>query len=450
MSSLVERDLKYVWHPAAQMKDYEKYPPVAVVRGEGPYLYTEDGQKILDIVSSWWCNLLGHCNKDISDAIAEQAHTLEHVIFADLTHPKVVELSERLAKIVPKGLCRFNYADNGSSSVEMALKIAFQYQAQTGYPERIRFACISEGYHGETIGALSVGSMDLYSKLYKPMMMDNVHIQAPDCFRCPYGKGRGNCHCACLFEAREAFAKHGHELAALIVEPLLQGAAGMRIYPEAYLKGLRSLCSQYGVLLIADEIATGFGRTGAMFACSRAGISPDIMCLSKAITGGYMPMSVVCTTDDIYQAFYADYAEHRAFVHSHTYAGNPMACACALAVLDVFERDSILQRAQETADWLTAEFMQIMLAIENVGEVRHIGLIHVIELVQDRYTKKPFDPALRLGYHIYRSALKKGLLLRNIGDVLYFNPPLNIKKEDLRVALEIMKETVLEELARIQ
>ncbi len=450
MSSLAERDLKYVWHPAAQMKDYEKYPPLAVVRGEGPYLYTEDGQRILDIVSSWWCNLLGHCNKDISDAIAQQAHTLEHVIFADLTHPKVVELSERLAKIVPKGLCRFNYADNGSSSVEMALKIAFQYQAQTGHPERIRFACISEGYHGETIGALSVGSMDLYSKLYKPMMMDNVHIQAPDCFRCPYGKGRGNCHCACLFEAREAFAKHGHELAALIVEPLLQGAAGMRIYPEAYLKGLRSLCSQYGVLLIADEIATGFGRTGAMFACSRAGISPDIMCLSKAITGGYMPMSVVCTTDDIYQAFYADYAEHRAFVHSHTYAGNPMACACALAVLDVFERDSILQKAQETADWLTAEFMQAMLAIENVGEVRHIGLIHVIELVQDRYTKKPFDPALRLGYHIYRSALKKGLLLRNIGDVLYFNPPLNITKEDLKVALEIMKETVLEELDRIQ
>ncbi len=449
MSSLVERDLKYVWHPAAQMKDYEKYPPVAVVRGEGPYLYTEDGQRILDIVSSWWCNLLGHCNKDISDAIARQAHTLEHVIFADLTHPKVVELSERLAKIVPKGLCRFNYADNGSSSVEMALKIAFQYQAQSGRPERIRFACITEGYHGETIGALSVGSMDLYSKLYKPMMMDNVHIQAPDCFRCPYGKGRGNCHCACLFEAKEAFAKHGHELAALIVEPLLQGAAGMRIYPEAYLKGLRSLCSQYGVLLIADEIATGFGRTGAMFACNRANISPDIMCLSKAITGGYMPMSVVCTTDDIYRAFYADYKEHRAFVHSHTYAGNPMACACALAVLDVFERDHILQSAQETASWLTSEFMNAMLAIENVGEVRHIGLIHVVELVQDRYSKQPFDASLRLGYHIYRSALKKGLLLRNIGDVLYFNPPLNITKEDLRLAIDIMKETILEELAKI-
>lgn len=448
-SNLVKRDLQYVWHPAAQMKDYEQNPPFAVVKGEGSYLYTEDGHKILDIVSSWWCNLLGHCNKDISEALSQQSKTLEHVIFADFTHPKVVELAERLSQIVPKGLCRFNFADNGSSAVEMALKIAFQYQAQSGHLERIRFACLSEGYHGETIGALSVGSLDLYAKLYKPMMMDNIHIEAPDCFRCSYGCKRGECTCPCLKKAEESFEKHASTMAALIVEPLLQGAAGMRVYPELYLQGLRKLCDRYGVLLIADEIATGFGRTGSMFACERAHISPDIMCLSKAITGGYMPMSVVCTTNEIYEAFYADYFMHKAFVHSHTYAGNPLACACALAVLDVLERDHILENAQKNALWLTEQFEKTMLPIENTGEVRHIGLIHAAELVASRKDLKPFDQKLRLGYHIYRNALKKGLLLRNIGDIVYFNPPLNITCQDLRVALEIMHDAVQEELSKL-
>lgn len=448
-SDLVKRDLKYVWHPAAQMKDYEKEPPLAVVKGEGSYLYTEDGKKILDIVSSWWCNLLGHCNPEISEALARQAHTLEHVIFADFTHPKAVELAEKLSGLVPKGLCRFNFADNGSSAVEMALKIAFQYQAQCGQGQRIRFACLSEGYHGETIGALSVGSLDLYSKLYKPMMMDNVHIEAPDCFRCPYGAKRGQCSLQCLKKAEEAFKQHGSTLAALIVEPLLQGAAGMRVYPEDYLRALRLLCDRYGVLLIADEIATGFGRTGSMFACARASISPDLMCLSKAITGGYMPMSVVCTTDEIYAAFYADYSEHRAFVHSHTYAGNPLACACALAVLEILERDGVLEKARQNAAYLTREFEAAMLPSEHTGEVRHIGLIHAVELVERREGKIPFDSSLRLGYRIYRNALSKGLLLRNIGDVLYFNPPLNITREDLKTAVEIMHEAVAEELSRL-
>lgn len=444
--NLIEEDLKYVWHPAAQMKEYEDFRPVPVVRGEGAYLYTPDGRRILDIVSSWWCNLLGHCNPEISEAIAQQARTLEHVIFANFTHPWAVRLAKELSEIVPEGLCHFNFADNGSSAVEMALKIAFQYQAQAGDPKRIRFACLSEGYHGETIGALSVGSMDLYSKIYKPMMMDNVHIPAPDCFRCPYGKGRGHCHCGCLFEAKEAFREHGHELAALIVEPLLQGAAGMRIYPEAYLKGLRQLCNQYGVLMIADEIATGFGRTGELFACTRAGISPDIMCLSKAITGGYMPMSVVAVTDEIYRGFLGDFGEHKAFVHSHTYAGNPLACACALKVLEILRRGEVLEQARANAAWLTARCEETFLPLDEVGEVRHIGLIHAIELVQDKVSKKPFEPSLRLGWHIYRLALSRGLLLRNIGDIVYFNPPLNITREELEEALRITSECIREVL----
>ncbi len=447
LSELVRKDLKFVWHPAAQMKDYESYPPVAVVRGEGSYLITEDGKRILDIVSSWWCNLLGHCNQEISDALAKQAKTLEHVIFADLTHPLVVRLAEELSKIVPSGLCRFNFADNGSSAVEMALKMAFQYQAQSGHPERIRFACLSGGYHGETIGALSVGSLDLYSKLYKPMMMDNIHISAPDCFRCHCGCKRNQCDCACLGDAKKVFETYGKELCAVIVEPLLQGAAGMRIYPEAYLVGLRSLCDQYGVLLIADEIATGFGRTGEMFACNKAKISPDLMCLSKALTGGYMPMSVVCTTDEIYQAFYADYGQHRAFVHSHTYAGNPLACSCALKVIEILKRDHILEHAAKKAKRLTKMFSSLENEVDEIGEVRHIGLIHAVELVADRQSKKAFDPSLRIGFHIYRKALNAGLLLRNIGDVLYFNPPLNVADEDLEKAVLIMKTCIKSELA---
>lgn len=434
---LISFDLQHIWHPAAQMKDYESFEPLPVVRGKGAYLYTADGQEILDIVSSWWCNLLGHCNEEISDAVAKQAHTLEHVIFANITHPWAVELTKELLTVVPKGLTRFNYADNGSSAVEMALKMAFQYQQQTGQKNRVKFACLSEGYHGETIGALSVGSMDLYSQMYKPMMMENIHIEAPDMFR-----HKEDYPQKCLEHAKSVFKEHGHELCALIVEPILQGAGGMRIYPKEYLKALYDLCKEYNVLFIADEIATGFGRTGKWFACDHAQITPDLMCLSKAITGGYLPMSVVCTTEQIYQAFYDDYSAHKAFVHSHTYAGNPLGCAAALAVIRILKRDRIIEKAQETASWLTEKLYEKFRDVKEVGEIRHIGLIHAIELVKDKDTKDPFDSDLRLGYKIYQDALKEGLLLRCIGDILYFNPPLNISREDLSKAIDITYKVI--------
>ncbi|MGN1281654.1 MAG: adenosylmethionine--8-amino-7-oxononanoate transaminase [Succinivibrio sp.] len=439
---MIDFDVRHIWHPAAQMADYEAFPPIAVNRGEGAYLYTLEGKKILDIVSSWWCNLLGHCNKEISDAIAQQAHELEHVIFANFTHPAAVELTKELLTIVPKGLTHFNFADNGSSAVEMALKIAFQYQAQTGNSSRTKFACLSEGYHGETIGALSVGSMDLYSQIYRPMMMNNIHLEAPDMFYHPENYPEKN-----IEDARECFRKHGHELCALIVEPILQGAAGMRIYPAEYLRELHSLCKEYGVLLIADEIATGFGRTGRWFACNHADITPDIMCLSKAITGGYMPMSVVCVTDDVYKAFLGDYFRNIAFVHSHTYAGNPMACVAALAVIKILKRDRIIEKAQDMAKWLSEEFEKRFMSIPNVGGVRHIGLINALELVASRKTKEQFSPKLRLGYRIYQRAVAKGLLLRPIGNVLYFNPPLNITKGELTEAMDIAYEAITEELS---
>ena len=436
-------DRAHIWHPAAQMKDYESFPPVEVAKAKGCILYTQDNREIIDIVSSWWCNLLGHCNDEISSSVSKQLFELEHVIFANFTHPGAIELVEKLLKIVPKGIEHFNFADNGSSSVEMALKIAFQYQHQIGQTKRVRFACLDEDYHGETIGALSVGAMDLYSKIYKPMMMDNIHIPVPDMYRNTDVEST-------LQKARKLFEKHGHELCALIVEPILQGAAGMRIYPKEYLKGLYDLCRENGVLFIADEIATGFFRTGKMFACDHAEITPDIMCLSKAITGGYMPMSVVCTTHEVYKAFYADYSQMKAFVHSHTYAGNPLACAAANAVLDILNEGSVVSQASENAKWLSEEFEKRFASHENIGQHRHIGLFNAIEIVKDRDTKESFDSNLRLGYTIYQDAMKNGLLLRPIGDVLYFNPPLNIDRDTLTKSLDIAQEEIFSNIEKIK
>lgn len=440
------RDLEYIWHPAAQMKDYEELPPMVIERAKGVWLYDVHGKKYLDIISSWWCNLFGHCNPIINQAVKEQIDRLEHVIFANFSNEPAIRLAEELARIVPKGLAKFHFNDNGSSAVEAGLKMCFQYHLQTGHPERQKFMCLSEGYHGETIGALSVGSLDLYAQMYKPMMMENIHVEAPDCFRCPYGEDRDHCQCECFEHAEKAFAAHSKETAAIIVEPLLQGSAGMRVYPPLYLKKLRKLCDETGVLLIADEIATGFGRTGRMFACDHAGIAPDIMTISKGLTGGYLPMSVTVTTQAIYDAFYADYSEGKAFVHSHTYAGNPLASAAALAVQRIFRTQPIFENASVNAKWLTARMEAELLPHPNVGEIRHIGLIHALELVADKKTKAPLPAAKRTGYEIYRRALAHGLLLRPIGDVLYFNPPLNITQPELDTALNLAQTALCEVL----
>ena len=441
-ASWEERDLAHIWHPCSQMKDYETLPPMVIDHAKGPWLYDIHGKKYLDIVSSWWANLLGHCNPEINEAIKEQLDSLEHVIFANFSHRPAIELAERLAEITPDRINKFHFNDNGSSSVEAALKMCFQFYHQTGKPEKQRFMCLTEGYHGETIGALSVGSMDLFAKMYQPMMMDNIHVQAPDCYRCPYGKDREHCACECFEHAEKAFAEHAHETAAMIVEPLLQGSAGMRIYPPLYLKKLRALCDKYDVKLIADEIATGFGRTGTMFACEQAGISPDVMTISKGLTGGYLPMSVTCVSDEIYDAFYADYGEGKACPHSHTYAGNPIGCATALAVQKIMKEQHILETAAENAKWLTAELSKAFAHHPNVGEIRHIGLIHAIELVKDPEAKTPLDAKKRTGYAIYKKALERGLVLRPLGDILYFNPPLNITREELSTAIELAHESI--------
>ena len=441
-----KEDLKYIWHPCSQMKDYETLAPIVIDKGEGINLYDINGKCYKDIVSSWWCNLLGHCNPRISKALQTQAGNLEHVIFANFTHKPAITLCQRLTKYLPKGLCKFNFADNGSSSVEMALKMSFQYHYQTGNPQKKRFMALSDGYHGETIGALSVGALDLYAEIYKPILLDVKRIQAPDCYRCPFNKKRSECSAECICYAKEIFEKYGDETAALIIEPLLQGSAGMRIYPPCYIKELRKLCDEYNVHLIADEIATGFGRTGKMFAFDWADVSPDIMCLSKGLTGGYMPMAIAITTQEIYDAFYDDYLKGKAFMHSHTYAGNPLACSCANAVLDIFEEDNILQELPQRNSLFNNIVKEKFLPHKNVGEVRSIGFINAIELVKNKLTKEPFDSNLRTGYQIYKKALEKGIILRPLGDVLYFNPPLIISNKDMHFVVDKAYEAIIEVL----
>lgn len=457
-----EEDLKYIWHPCSQMKDYETLPPIVIEHGEGVNLYDIDGKCYKDVISSWWCNLLGHCNPRINAAVKRQIDQLEHVIFANFSHKPAITLCQKLSEVLPQGLCKFNFADNGSAAVEMALKMSFQYHLQTGNSKKTRFMALADAYHGETLGALAVGGVDLYSEMYKPLMMDVIRIEGLDCYRCPWGKCRDNCNCECFCKAEEAFENHAEETAAIIVEPLLQGSAGMKIYPPLYLRKLRELCDRYNVHLIADEIATGYGRTGKMWAFDHAGvniytdketgktvvksISPDIICLSKGLTGGYMPMSLVVTTQKIYDAFYDDYLKGKAFMHSHTYSGNPLACSAGIEVLNILEDEQIIPKAVSKAKYFNEIIKQKFTQLENVGEVRSIGLINAIELVKNRDTKEPLNPENRTGYQIYKKALEKGVILRPLGDVIYFNPPLIIEKEDMDfvtdIALECTKEVL--------
>ena len=444
-----EEDLKYIWHPCSQMKDYETLPPIVIEKAKGINLYDTEGNCYKDVVSSWWCNLLGHCNHRINQAIKNQLDMLEHVIFANFTHKTVITLCQKLMEVLPKGLCKFNFADNGSAAVEMAMKMSFQYHQQVGNMHKRRFIALTDAYHGETIGALSVGACDLYTEIYKPILLDVERVEAPDCFRCPYGKCRDNCGCECFEQAEKTFEKYGDEACAMLVEPLLQGSAGMKVYPALYLIKLRALCDKYNVHLIADEIATGYGRTGKMFAVNHADICPDIMCLSKGLTGGYMPMSICVTTQEIYDAFYDDYNKGKAFMHSHTYAGNPLACSAAVEVLKILKDENIIEKANVNAKYFNKMIKDKFESLEYVGEVRSIGLINAIELVKDKLTKESFPSDLRVGYQIYKKALEKGVLLRPLGNVIYFNPPLIIERDDMDFVTDVAKECMADVIANL-
>ncbi|WP_040327760.1 adenosylmethionine--8-amino-7-oxononanoate transaminase [Clostridium ihumii] len=444
MNELQKKDLEYIWHPCSQMKDYEKLPPIVIKNGKGVYLEDVDGNKYIDAVSSWWVNLFGHSNDRINKALYNQASTLEHVIFAGFSHEKAIELCERIIKVAPKGMKKVLFGDNGSSAVEIALKLSFQYHMQVGKKKKTKFIAISDAYHGETMGALSVGGVDLFSSMYKPLLIETIKVNGPDCYRCPYNKNRETCNAEC-FESMEKAIKENHEeITAVIIEPMIQGAAGMKMYSPNYLKKLKKLCDEYDINLIADEIAVGFGRTGKMFACEHAGISPDIMTVSKGLTAGYMPMSLVLTADKIYDAFYDDYETMKAFLHSHSYSGNPLGCAVAVETLKIFEEENILDTIDKKSKYLKEKIESTLLDIEYVGDYRQLGMIGAIELVKNKETKEAFPWQDRIGYKIYQLALKKGVLLRPLGNVIYFMPPYIITKEEIDIVVDTARECIEE------
>ena len=440
----VKKDLEHIWHPCSQMKDYEELPPIVINHAKGIYLYDLQGKRYMDVISSWWCNLFGHCNERISSAIKAQLDKLEHVIFANFSHVPAITLCDTLSKLTPEGLVKFFFTDNGSSAMETAMKISFQYHAQTGNSQKTRFMALRDAYHGETLGALSVGGVNLYTELYKPLLLDVTRIDGPDCYRCKYGQRKETCNAECIATAEAAFAAYADQVCAIVVEPLVQAAAGMKIYSPVYLSRLRELCDKYNVHLIADEISTGFGRTGKMFACNHADISPDIMCVSKGLTGGYMPMALVITTDKIYDAFYADYSEGKAFMHSHTYCGNPLACSAAIEVLNIFQDENIIHMLNQKAVYFNRLIKERLSNNDKVGDLRQIGLINALELVKNKETKEPFDSKHRYGYQIYKKALEKGVLLRPIGDVIYFNPPFIISETDMEFAVDVCAQCLEE------
>lgn len=440
-AAYIERDLAHVWHPCTQMKDHEQLPPIPVRRASGVWLEDFGGRRYLDCISSWWVNLFGHANPRINAGIRAQLEKLEHVILAGFTHEPVIRLSEALVSILPAGLTRCFYADNGSSAVEVAVKMSFHYWRNVGRPAKRRFITLSNSYHGETLGALAVGNVALYKEIYQPLLMDVITVPSPDCFEREPGES-WEAHSRRKFAEMEAtLARHAHESAAVIVEPLVQCAAGMRMYHPVYLQLLREACDRHGVHLIADEIAVGFGRTGTMFACEQAEVRADFVCLSKGLTGGYLPLSAVVTTETVYEAFYDEYVKLNAFLHSHSFTGNPLACAAALATLTIFEEDDVLVRNRLLARRM-GDGAQTLADHPHVAEVRQHGMIVAIELARDKARRDPYPWQERRGLRIYRHALSRGVLLRPLGSVVYFMPPYVITPDEVDLMVDVAREGI--------
>jgi len=435
-SKIIQRDLSVLWHPCTQMKDHETLPLIPIRRGEGVWLEDFDGKRYIDAISSWWVNLFGHANPRINAAVREQLDLLEHVILAGFSHEPVIQLSERLIALTQPDLTHCFYADNGSAGIEVALKMSFHYWRNQGLLQKTKFVTLQDSYHGETLGTLAVGDVALYKEIYAPLLMQSLVAPSPaGCYADP-GESYED-YARRQFESMAALLeKQGHEIAAVIVEPLVQCAGGMRMYHPIYLTLLRQACDQYNVHLIADEMAVGFGRTGTMFACEQANITPDFLCLSKGLTGGYLPLAVVLTSDEIYQAFYDDYTTLKAFLHSHSYTGNPLACRAALATLDIFEQDNVIENNRKLAQ-IMDEATRPLQQHPHIGEVRQQGMILAMEMVKDKAKREAYPWQERRGLQVYQYALKKGALLRPLGNVIYFMPPYVITPEQIRQLVEI-------------
>ena len=430
--TLIERDRACVWHPYTQMLTAP--PPLAIVRGEGAYLFTEDGRRLLDGISSWWVNIHGHSHPRLNAALAAQAAELEHVMFAGCTHPPAVDLAERLLAVLPPGLTRVFYSDNGSTAVEVALKLACQYWGNRGEPSRNSFVALHHAYHGDTVGAMSASEDSIFTRPFAPMLFTVHRAHAPYCYRCPLGLERATCAIDCLGDLERLLTEHGNTIAGVLVEPMLQGAGGMIVWPAEFLAGVRRLCDRSGTLMIADEVLTGFGRTGRMFACEHAAVSPDIICLSKALTGGYLPLGATATSEAVYAAFLSE-DRTKTFFHGHSFTANRLACAVAIASLDLFRDSGALNRVHDLEGWLRQGLVPLA-ALPSVGEVRVIGGVGIVELVADKTSKTAAGYLDDVGPRLSAAFLDRGLLLRPLGNILYFMPPYVVTESETAWAIE--------------
>lgn len=439
---LEELDKKYIWHPFTQMKDWLEETPVIISEGRDCFIRDIYGNWYLDGVSSLWVNIFGHRKKEIDDAIKEQLDRISHSTLLGLGNVPAIKLAEKLVHLINSSLSKVFYSDNGSTAVEVGLKMAFQYWKHKGVDDRNAFASLNNAYHGDTLGAVSVGGVEIFHKAFGPLLFKTYKGPSPYCYRCELGKEYPACRVACLAELEKVFHEHSHEVAAFIIEPMIQAAGGMITSPPGYLKGVRELCSKYNILMIADEVATGFGRTGKMFACEHEEVVPDIMCLSKGITGGYMPLSVTLATDDIYNAFLGEFRDLKTFFHGHSYTGNPLACAAAIACLDLFGKENILDRLKEKTEILR-NWLKDVLNLGHVGDVRNAGMMAGVELVKDKKTKEPYDWKEKVGWRVAWKARDNGVFIRPLGNVIVIMPPLIISEQNLRQLLKVIREAIV-------
>lgn len=435
-------DHTYLWHPFTQMQEWMDEEPCIIARGEGHYLIDVQGRRYLDGVASLWCNVHGHQRQELDKALKDQVGRIAHSTFLGLSHVPGVELAQKLIEIVPSGLQRVFYSDDGATAVEVALKMAVQYWQLKGEEKRTTFVSLAESYHGDTVGAMSVGYSDTFHRFHRSLLFPTLRVNPPHVYRYVRGMSEGEALASAIREAEEAITREQNTLAALIMEPLMQGAAGMWSQPLGYVKALSKICKQNQILFILDEVATGFGRTGKMFACEYEGVTPDILCLAKGITGGYLPLSATLATEEIFSAFLGEYRDFKSFFHGHTYTGNPLGCAVALANLRIFEKEKVIDQLQPKIAYLKHRLEEDFMPLSHVDDIRQWGFMIGIELVEDKTKRKGFASQKRMGHKVALEARKRGVMVRPLGDVIILMPPLTFTDSELKTLVDVVYKSI--------
>ncbi|MDP2606842.1 MAG: adenosylmethionine--8-amino-7-oxononanoate transaminase [Deltaproteobacteria bacterium] len=439
---LKQLDHNCLWHPFTQMQEWMAEDPCIISQGDGHFLVDVHGRKYLDGMSSLWCNVHGHRKKEIDDAIKAQLDRIAHSTFLGLSHVPGIQLAQKLIDIAPKGLRRVFYSDNGATAVEVALKMAVQYWQLKGETQRTRIATLAESYHGDTVGSMSMGYSETFHRFYAGLLFPVMRLTPPHVFRYCQGLSEADALNAAVKEAEKKIEAERDTLAALVMEPLMQGAAGMWAQPAEYVATLSEVCRRNGILFVLDEVATGFGRTGKMFACEHAGVAPDILCLAKGITGGYLPLAATLATEEIFSAFLGEYKEYKTFFHGHTYTGNPLGCAAALANLEIFEHENIVEKMQPRITYLQKRLNEEFVSLAHVSDVRQWGFMVGIELAEDQASRKKFPPEKRIGHRVILEARERAVMIRPLGDVIILMPPLSITDDELRTLLDVVYDCV--------